>query len=164
MKELKAKDIMTPNVVWVPEDLSVSEATELFIQEMISGAPVVDENGNMIGVVSMRDFLKNGRETQQLTATDERVTVFYNESWELPLTAEEASAFHLEVGKDLTVKDIMTPVVFNADLNTPVVDLAEMMLKGRIHRIVVLDGNELAGMVTTMDMLKAICYEGEKAG
>ncbi len=160
IKNLTAKDIMTQNVVWVPEEMTVSEASNLFVEEMISGAPVVDESGAMTGVVSLKDFLKNGRVAEKLSSRNEQNTAYYNESWELPLTKEEATAFHLEIGRDLTVKEIMTPVVFNADLNTPVINLAEMMLKGRIHRVIVLDGNELAGMVTTMDMLKAICLEG----
>ncbi len=157
MKELTAKDIMSSNVVWIPESMTVSEASDLFVEEMISGAPVVDDTGVMTGVVSLRDFIKNGKVTERFSPKDDRNLSFYNESWELPLTREEATAFHLETNRDLTVKDIMTPVIFNAKVETPVVELAEMMLKGRIHRVVVLDNGELAGMVTTMDMLKVVC-------
>lgn len=156
MKHLKAKDIMTTDVVWVPEEMSVGEATDLFVREMISGAPVVDANNTMTGVVSVKDFLKNDQTSERFASGDDRQTVYYNESWELPLSREEATAFHLEVQREMTVKEIMTPIVFNADMETPVVDLAQTMLKGRIHRVIILDGDELAGMVTTMDMLKVI--------
>lgn len=157
MTNLKAKDIMSKHVVWITEDMSVDNAMSLFIEEMISGAPVVDDDGNMTGVVSMRDFLKNGSLKTGFSA-DREEAIFYNESWELPISREEASSFHLETGKDLKVSEVMTPIVFNADVETPVEELAETMLKGRIHRMVILDGDELAGLVTTMDMLKVICH------
>jgi CBS-domain-containing membrane protein len=156
MINLRAKDIMTKDVLWIPEDMTVGEATDLFVGEMISGAPVVDANNNMTGVVSIRDFLKNGEVSERFSADDDRNTVYYNESWELPLSREEATAFHMEVQREAIVKDIMTPIVFNADMETPVVELAQTMLKGRIHRVIILDGDELAGMVTSMDMLKVV--------
>ena len=157
MKNLVAKDIMSKNVIWVSEQMSVVEAANLFSEEMISGAPVVDKHGVMIGVVSLRDLLKSGMTTQRFVPNhSERNTVYYDESWELPLSQEEAESFHIESNQALAIKDVMTPVLFNVDINTSVKDLAQMMLRGRIHRVIVLDGDELAGIVTTMDMLKAI--------
>lgn len=155
MKQLTAKDIMSKDVVWVNEDTSVSEAANLFMEELISGAPVVDNNGVMTGVVSLRDLVKNGMTTQRFVQGESK-TVYYEESWELPLSREEVESFHLEDNQALTIKEVMTPVLFNVDLNTPINELAEMMLRGRIHRVIVLDGDELAGIVTSMDMLKVI--------
>ncbi len=163
MRELTAKDIMTTKVRWIPVSTTVAEATKMFIEEMISGAPVVDDDGDMVGVVSIKDFLKNGLVADHLEPKEEDAALSYNESWELPLTEEEATAFQVKSNCDLMVKDIMTPVVFNADLHTPVTQLAEMMLKGRIHRVIILDGNELAGMVTSMDMLKVIAHRPQYA-
>ena len=159
MGELKVRDIMTTDVVWVPQDMSVSRASRLFVDEMISGAPVVDEEGAMVGVVSLRDFARNGSVTERLTTDEDTNKTFYRESWELPLTREEAERFHLETNAELSVKDVMTPTLFYVDVETPVQDVAEMMLKGRIHRVVVLENDDLTGMVTTMDMLKVICNE-----
>lgn len=159
MKDLTARDIMSSNVIWLTEDMSVEDATRLFVEEKISGAPVVDDSSTMTGVVSIRDCLRSGKSTEYLESLDEESSTYYNESWELPLTPDEAAAFHLRYGRELLVKDIMTPVVFNVNVDTPVRDIAATMLKGRVHRLVVLDGEELAGMVTTMDMLKAICYD-----
>lgn len=157
MKELRAKDIMSKDVVWVSESTSVAEAANLFMEEMITGAPVVNDNGVMTGVVSLRDFVKNGMTTERFVPDGDKKTVYYEESWDLPLSEDEARGFHLESHQDLLVKEIMTPVLFNADVNTPVSELAQMMLRGRIHRVIVLNGDELAGIVTTMDMLKVIC-------
>lgn len=155
MNQLTAKDIMSKDVVWVNEETSVAEAANLFMEELISGAPVVDSNGVMTGVVSLRDLVKNGMTTQRFVQGESK-TVYYEESWELPLSREEVESFHLEENQQLTIKEVMTPVLFNVDIHTPITDLAEMMLRGRIHRVIVLDGDELAGIVTSMDMLKVI--------
>lgn len=155
MRKLLAKDVMSTEVVYVNENTTVTEAANLFVEEMISGAPVVDDEGNMTGVVSLRDFVKNGTTTQTLKENDKH-SVYFEQSWELPLTDDDVANFHLETNQDLTVKEIMTPVVFHVNIDTPIPQLAEMMLRGRIHRVVVLDGDELAGIVTTMDMLKVI--------
>ncbi len=157
MKDIRAKDIMSKDVVWVTENTSVAEAASLFMEEMITGAPVVNEQGVMTGVVSLRDFVKNGMTTERFVPDGDKKTVYYEESWDLPLSEDEARGFHLESQQDLLIKEVMTPVLFNADVNTPVSELAQMMLRGRIHRVIVLDGDELAGIVTTMDMLKVVC-------
>lgn len=157
MEHLCAKDIMSKDVVWVTENTTVAEAAGLFTEEMITGAPVVDSSGVMTGVVSLRDLVKNGMTTQRFVPINsDRQTVYYDESWELPLSPEEVESFHLESNQSLTIKEVMTPVLFNVDVNTPITELAQMMLRGRIHRVIVLDGDELAGIVTSMDMLKVI--------
>ena len=159
MRQLCAKDIMSKDVVWVTEDCTVAEAADLFVEEMISGAPVVDDKGVMTGVVSLRDLVKNGGTTQRFVSDSDdgrKHSVFYDESWELPLLPEEVDGFHLETNLSLTVKEVMTPTLFNVDVSTPITEIAEMMLRGRIHRVIVLEGDDLAGIVTTMDMLRAI--------
>jgi len=158
MSKLKARDIMSKDVVWISDDMEVSQATKLFVDEMISGAPVVDEEGAMVGVVSFRDFARSDVVEGRLSAEgSEPSTTFFQESWDLPLTREEADSFHLEKNAELLVRDVMTPTLFYVDVDASVQDVAEMMLKGRVHRMVVLEDQELAGMITTMDMLKVVC-------
>jgi len=159
MSQLKARDIMTKDVVWIPESTNVTEAIRLFVDEMISGAPVVDEEGGLVGVVSLRDFARNTVITGQ--NNDDRPSAFFYETWELPITKSEANSFHIESESDQTVKDVMTPTLFYVDVDMPVRDVAEMMLKGRIHRVVVLENDELAGLITTMDMLKVVVNHAE---
>ena len=158
MIDLKAKDIMSKDVVWIPDDMTISQATKIFVDEMISGAPVVDDEGAMVGVVSFRDFARSDVVEGRLSADgSEPSTTFFQESWDLPLTREEADSFHLEKNEELQVKDVMTPTLFYVDIETSVKGVAEMMLKGRVHRMVVLEDQELAGLISTMDMLKVVC-------
>lgn len=155
MKELTAQDIMSTRVVWVKEEMTVSEVIELFMEEMISGAPVVNSEGVMTGVVSLRDCVRHGNTTERFVSGAQK-TLFYEEGWELPLSDEEIAFFHLDKNSGQAVKEIMTPMLFSVTPETPISELADMMLKGRIHRMLVLDDDELVGIVTTMDMLKVI--------
>ncbi|MEC8931338.1 MAG: CBS domain-containing protein, partial [Candidatus Latescibacterota bacterium] len=59
-------------------------------------------------------------------------------------------------GRDLTVADIMSTNVVTAHRGTPVKELAEMMVSHDIHRIVILDGSNLVGIVGTLDILRAV--------
>ena len=162
MTLLTAKDIMTNEPIWVPEDMFVSELIGLFRTKMISGAPVVDDENALCGVVSLRDI----------------AFYFANEKWDkqvgyvvrselASLTPEEWDGIHMESQPDLMVRDIMTPLVFTVDIDTPIPEIADKLLKGRIHRLVVMDGDVLAGMITTMDMLKILrstaeaCSQGQ---
>jgi CBS domain-containing protein len=72
------------------------------------------------------------------------------------LAPEDLSAFHIEEKTQMTVRDLMTPIIFKVDENTPIQDVADVMLGGRIHRLLVTRGEQIVGIVTTMDMLKVI--------
>jgi CBS domain-containing protein len=56
----------------------------------------------------------------------------------------------------VTVKDIMTPMLFKVDENTTIQEVADAMIGGRVHRLLVTHGGKVIGIVTTMDMLKVI--------
>lgn len=157
MRDLKARDVMTKDVIWVGDNTTASEAARILIDNMITGAPVVDEEGALVGVISLRDIARGGKKTSRLTPMgEEEQAVFYSESWEIPVTRYEVERFHVETEDDLVVRELMTPTLFYVDINAPISEIAEMMTKGRIHRVVVLEEDELAGMVTTMDMMKAL--------
>jgi predicted transcriptional regulator len=155
MTDLTAKDIMNPNVVWVPDRLPVSEATKLFVDRGISGAPVVDSDGEMIGVVSLRDIafaslLKSAPNRSKKDMT------YYTRGWEHPLTRREVNALESAVDRELEVKDIMTPLVVTVHKDAGIGEVADMMLMSKVHRVVVTDGDELEGIVTTTDVIRAL--------
>jgi len=62
----------------------------------------------------------------------------------------------VEVDQGLTVRDIMNPVVYKVWKDTPIHEMADLMIKGRIHRLLVMDEDRVVGIATTMDMLKAV--------
>jgi predicted transcriptional regulator len=155
MKYLKAKDVMNPRVISVPAGWTVEELSQFLIDKAITGAPVKDETGNLIGVVSLTDIVRY----DSLVEIDLRADVphdFYMHGWEDRLSPEELSSFHVEEKPQTTVRNIMTPMLFKVDEDTSLQEVADTMIGGRVHRLLVTREGKVVGIVTTMDLLKVI--------
>ena len=141
-----AKEIMRRQVVTVSPDMALRELSQLFIDRQISGAPVVDGQGKLSGVISQTDLIRRDREK----AADAAIPSFYQNE-----KAIYSSGYQIEDPDFTRVKDIMTPAGLCADETTPVEKLAQCMLRRHIHRIIITKGGKLSGIVTSMDMLRA---------
>jgi predicted transcriptional regulator len=86
----------------------------------------------------------------------DNISSYYLHGWEDQMSADEIDMFHVEEGEDLAVQDIMTPLIFKVAENTPISEMADAMIGGRIHRLIVTRDGQVVGIVTTLDMLKAI--------
>ncbi|NIR49054.1 CBS domain-containing protein [candidate division KSB1 bacterium] len=150
-----AKDIMNTDVMSVQGELSVHELAEFFTENMISGAPVVDEDGRLIGVVSLSDIVRNDSRRAQIVRNAHQ-SDYYLHGWEDELDEAEIERLHVEEDDGLNVRDIMTPLVFKVSEETPISQMADTMIGGRIHRLIVTRDDQVVGIVTTLDMLKAI--------
>ncbi|TBR17772.1 CBS domain-containing protein [bacterium] len=136
-----AKDVMKKKVITVTENLLAGELARLFEAKHISGAPVVDRAGHLVGVVSKSDLVRHECEGADL----------YKDSDE-PLP----KGFHVESPDRTTVADIMTPAVIEATEDAPASELAALMRKRRIHRVFITRQKRLRGIVTTLDLLKLL--------
>ncbi len=143
-----AKDIMRRKVITVTPDKTISEVARLLIDRKITGAPVVDRKGNVVGVISQTDIVRRDRERSPGAS----VPSYYREGEEWTFS----NGYQIE-DPDLTrVRDLMTPAVLSADEDAPVEELARCMLQKHIHRIVITRHGRLCGIVTSMDMLNAL--------
>jgi CBS domain-containing protein len=129
MKQLVAADMMNPDVIAVEPDMTVHELATFLTDRQISGAPVIDERGRLVGVVSETDIAE---------ADLERV--------EAPL-----------------VREIMTPTAYTIPHDTTVEDVARTMVTGMIHRLLVTRDGHVVGILTTLDVLKAVYVDGKPA-
>ena len=144
---MRAKDVMSKKVVAVERWLILPEVAKIFEEKAISGAPVVDEAGNILGVVSQTDLVRARR-----LAPGGAPPLYHRE-----LDGEERSfGFHLEELDKTRVEEIMTPGAISLDHETPVEKVAKVMIESRIHRVLITKGDRLAGIVTTMDLMKAL--------
>ncbi|MCH8875047.1 CBS domain-containing protein [candidate division KSB1 bacterium] len=155
MKNLIAKDIMNSNIISVHDDITVHELAHLFTEEMISGAPVLNEDGKLIGVVSLSDIVRND-ERRAAIIKNKHESDYYLHGWEDDLNRGELEDLHLEEDDGFKVQDIMTPLIFKVPETEPISEMAETMIGGRIHRLFVTRADKVVGIVTTLDMLKAI--------
>lgn len=155
MKNLIAKDIMNPSVISVEEDLSVHELANFFTEKMISGAPVVNKDGKLVGVVSLSDIVRND-ERRTAIVNDKQESDYYLSGWEDNLNSDEIQELHLEEDDSLTVRNIMTPLIFKVKETELISTMSDIMIGGRIHRLLVTRDEKVVGIITTLDMLKAI--------
>ncbi len=156
LTSLTAQDIMTPEPVCAEPHMSIRALVELLSGVGVSGAPVVNRQGAVIGVVSKSDLLHASLEH----ADDYEPAYLY----EL-LRGEEddevgpASAF---AEPDIRVEDFMSDDAVTAPPTASVAALAAMMTEGRIHRIIIVDAEQIPiGVVTSLDIVKTVA---ERAG
>lgn len=143
---MQVKDIMRKRVVTLQPWMTTHEAAQVFVDKDITGAPVVDADGKLVGVLSQTDLIRRQREA----SPDEEVPSFYREG------GETARGFHVERPDQTRVEELMTPAVLSAEETTPVDQVAQVMLQRHIHRIMITRRGRLCGIVTSMDMLRAL--------
>jgi CBS domain-containing protein len=157
MKTLTARDVMNPEVLTVRVDLTVRELAAFLTEKQISGAPVVDGEGRLVGLVSLTDVAENDAERPDLvvdhSGPEEAVR-----GWEDRMNPEEIHPLHVE-SDDLLVRDIMTPTVYTVPEDTPVAKIAHAMVAGRIHRLLVTHRGHVVGIVTSLDLVRLLTDE-----
>lgn len=129
---LYASDVMVKDVITVNEKTPLKDVTKLFGEKHITGAPVVNADGHLVGVLSESDII---RKTTSIGA------------WS-PSQAGQ----------------IMTKPAVTVLPTEPLQKVCELMHDRRIHRVVVADASGIQGIITTMDILKAIANLGKERG
>ena len=157
MRQLVARDVMNSEVLTVRDDMSVEEVAAQLADNEISGAPVEDRDGRLVGVVSVTDIALAATGGGKL-ASDRSNPAFYVRGWEDRMEAEELAGLRLE-GEGLLVREIMTPAVYSVPEDLPVSRVAETMIDSHIHRLLVTRGTQVVGIITTSDLLGLLVDE-----
>ncbi len=148
-----ASDLMTRTPVSICDAATVQEAIALLIDKGFSAAPVVDETGRPVGVVSRTDILMHDRET-----------AFYQDSARQYYDPPGTGALARQALPNLSqskhagptrVRDIMTPVVYSVAPETPVNRVIDEMLRLNVHRLFVVECTGiLVGVISALDVLR----------
>ncbi len=148
-----AEDLMAPNPISLRAEAAVAEAMALFTEKGITAAPVIDEAGRPIGVVSRSDLLIHHREHDRAIAG--KPDYFFTPTFETVDAPRE-----VRPGVRATVADLMTPAVFAVAPNTPVHRVVSDMVGLHVHRLFVVDeAGVLVGVISAMDVLKHLRME-----
>lgn len=153
LKAHTASDLMTPSPVSIQYKATVAEATALLTDRGFSAAPVIDEAGRAVGVISRTDLLVHDREhmTHMRTMPESADPLTRRARWQEPLP----EGFSVEEVDPTMVCDIMTPVVFSVLPETTVEQVIEDMLGLRVHQLFVVDRNQvLVGVISALDVLR----------
>jgi CBS domain-containing protein len=151
----RAKDIMQTRVVSVGVDDPLSSVHRLFADEEISGAPVVDERGEVVGVVTIRDLLRDERDSRDEAEAE---LAFYREdrAGDLDMLRDGAQIFADRLA-ERTAGDAMTANVVSVSPDAPVPDIVRTVLDNRIHRVLVTEDREsgrgLVGIISLFDLV-----------
>lgn len=169
------REVMKQDVVSVPTGTSARNLARLLVDEEISGVPVVDGEGRCVGVVSQTDLVRLAADEAEIHLTSDVLRVGLASLEDPDGDPQDADPFGFFLPEDspfdtrrfldtlpesdfdtITVDEIMTPVSFSVAPTTSVIELAEFLVRGRIHRAVVVDGERLVGIVTSNDVLRAV--------
>jgi len=148
---LRVADVMSTGVVQIPAHQTMAEAAGLMVRHQISGAPVVDEQGRCVGILSSFDFAT--REHQGVETTESpRGKVQH-----VLVRDRQDQPYHIEdVAEDL-VANYMTSAVQTVRPTATLMEAARVMCVEHVHRLVVLDAQERpAGIVSSLDLVAAL--------
>jgi len=143
---MRAHQIMTKDVITVTPQTTIEQAAKTMLQRHISGLPVVDKAGKLVGIVSEGDFL---RRTEIGTGRRRPAWLQF-----LVGPGQAAADFVHERGRK--VEDIMTRDPITVKEETPLEDLVRLMEKKGIKRLPVMNGSSLCGIVTRSNLLLAV--------
>lgn len=146
------KDIMTRDVITVKEDTTVTEIGKILLENRISGVPVLDEEGELAGIVSEADLIYRDGNVHLPTFIPIMDGIIFLESRK---KLEE----QLKKMVGYKARDVMTRDVVTVKENTPVEEAARIMLEKKINRLPVVRNKKVIGIVTRADVLKAIINE-----
>ena len=140
---MKASEIMTPDVISADPDATVLQAARYMLQHHISGLPVIDKTGALVGILSEGDFLRR-RETH----TDRRPS-----RWLEFLMGPGKLAADYTHTHGSKVSEVMTTKMHTISEDTPLEKIVEMMERYRIKRVPVLRGKKVVGIVTRANLM-----------
>ena len=164
--ELRARDLMTTDLLTVSMGTSASELARFLGEHEISGAPVVSEDGKPVGVVSTVDLARLASERPATGpgsgGSFYRAPVLEEEiSWELYGMEEQPGTD--EGWGEIVVEDFMTTAIQSVPDTMPIAEVAGLMVAGHYHRLLVERDGSLVGIVTSMDLLRVLAEEGVRA-
>ena len=146
---LTAKDIMTKNVTTVGATTTIEELARTLMEHKISGVPVVDDNENLIGIVTENDLISQNKRLHIPTVM---------RLFDSFIMLESPGKIEKEIKKmtAITVNDIYTKEVITVTEDTPVQDIATIMSEKKVHLIPVVEGKKILGIIGKIDLIKGI--------
>ncbi|HEX3724740.1 MAG TPA: CBS domain-containing protein [Pirellulales bacterium] len=154
-ERMRAEEIMTRALICASPGQDLAEVETLLFEHRISGVPVVEE-GHLVGVLSRSDI---ARVLVLMNSLDGVVTDRwhgYDQADGFQHTEQpEFQGFRQMVAR-LKVRDAMHDQVVTCFTDTPVVEVAELMIRQHIHRVIVVDGDRPVGIVSSLDVVRLV--------
>jgi len=150
MRGIRVESTMTRDVYAVGPDTDLETVGALFVAQHISGAPVIDGKGRAVGMISKTDLLA----PKPARGGTGGKPFYYR--------VRDGAIHTIGTPRDgpnttrAVVGDVMSPFVFTVGPKAPLIDAMRLMVMDEVHRLLVVEGDRLVGMVTSMDALRAL--------
>lgn len=153
LKCATAGEMMTPNPISLTSISTLKRALAFLIDHHFSAAPVIDDAGHAVGVISVTDIM---RFIKKQDAFRPGRCEYYDNTW-LNLPKDGCVDATVNGGAETEVHHVMTPMVFSVTPQTPASQVIDAMLAENVHRLFVVDDvGVLIGVISTFDILKKL--------
>jgi CBS-domain-containing membrane protein len=146
---LTVADIMTRNVVSIKGTTTVREMAGIFDTMRLGTLPVVDDAGNLTGIVTASDLVEQDRPLHMPTV----ISLF---DWIIPLEGEESLQRNLNMITAQTAAELASTDVVSVSPSESVSNAAEIMSNRKLHALPVVEGKKLVGMVSRIDIIRSM--------
>ena len=140
-------DIMTRDVITVKRETTIRELASIFETRHVGSLPVVDDNGNLVGIVSASDLVEQGRNLHIPTV----ISLF---DWIIPLGGERTLERDLQKISAQTVGEVCSTNVITITPGDPVSTAADIMSTHKLHALPVVEGGKPVGIVARIDIIR----------
>jgi len=146
---LTAADVMTKDVITVKKRTTIRELAELFANRRISSFPVVDDNGELIGIVTETDLIEQDKSLHIPTV----ISIF---DWVIYLESNKKFEKELKKMTGQTVGDIFTEEVDSVKTTALLSEVADIMSSKKIHAVPVVEGKKIVGVISRIDLIRTM--------
>lgn len=146
---LKVKDIMTTDVVTVTKETTVMELAGLFANRHLSSLPVLDPNGDLIGIVTETDLVEQDKNLHIPTV----ISIF---DWVIYLESDKKFEKELKKMTGRVVGDIYSSELLTVSPDTSIADVADLLSSRKINALPVVEGKKLVGIVSRIDLIRSM--------
>ena len=151
MGNIIAKDIMKSDIKFAYEGWSIRYLADFFQQHKISGAPVITANHDLVGVVSVTDVFNF--ENQDLGKKEVALRDYYQVAYGNDVEFLDINQWTLNAEENCTVQQIMVDNLITVKKDATVSEVSRLMLNNNIHRVFVVEGKQVVGVISTSDLL-----------
>ena len=152
---LSAEEIMSSPVQSAYEGWSIKMLMDFFLRHNISGAPVITNDGELVGVVTLSDIVRF--ENLPLLEKEKLASIScYAENLGFEYSKEDLAKMMKNVDINCTINQIMTPNIISTEAEASIVDVAKLLRSHKIHRVFVVRDKKVAGVVSTSNLLDAM--------
>lgn len=144
-----AKDIMTTEIITFSPELEIGQAAKRLLEKRINGAPVVDASGCLVGILCQSDLIA----TQKKLALPSLFTLL---DGFIPLQSMKSMEREWHRVAALTVAEAMSKKPTSVSPDTPIDEIATLMVEKGFHSLPVMDGQQLVGIIGKQDVLKIL--------